>query len=357
MERFTLRTARALVLGTILASFVAGFAGPDSASAAPAAAPSKTQCHFSAELERELNMPIYQWKGAAQPRGVVLALHGLSLHGMSYDSLAKTLVNDGYVVYATDMRGYGRLTKDYPHEFCTDHDCKQKMNYDKSSQDISKLAERLRTDHPGIPLFVVGESLGGHMAVRVASKLPEIVDGIILSAPAIKAHSFIDTHMPVALNEMMQLTNFHKQVSILPYVKRYASDDPKIVKELVNDPLLRKKFTLTELLQSRGAVFKTMSFVSGMKKNLPILVIQGTEDRCVKADAVKLLTNKFNSDDTQIQMFDKRGHILIETAHIKPDTMSTLVTWLNSHTEAMAAADIHPQVLAGEPSQLVSDQE
>lgn len=356
MERFTLRTARALVMGTLLASLATGMATTGNASANPVS--TKVQCQFNSTLEHDLNMPVYEWKATGQqPKGVVLALHGLSLHGMSYDSLARSLVEDGYAVYSTDMRGYGRLTKQHPHEYCSDHDCKQKVNYEKSSQDISKLAERLKSDNPRVPLFVIGESLGGHMAVRVASKLPDVVDGIVLSAPAIKAHTFIDAHMPVALNEMMLLTNFHKQVSILPYVKRYASDDPKIVKELVNDPMLRKKLTLTELLQSRSAVYKTLSYVPGMKPNLPILVIQGTDDRCVQANAVDLLTKKFHSDDTQVQMFNKRGHILIETAFIKPDTMNTVVSWLNTHTDSLATTattTVHSQVL---PTEIATDNE
>jgi acylglycerol lipase len=346
MERITLRTARALVLGIATASFLATIgATPDTARAEAAT----TQCQYNSELERQLNMPVYQWQAAGQqPRGIVLALHGLVLHGTSYDVLAKTLVDDGYVVYSTDMRGYGRLTKQYPHEFCTDHDCKQKVNYEKSSQDITKLAEKIKASHPGVPLFIVGESLGGHMAVRVASKHPEVVDGIVLSAPAIKAHNFIDKHMPVALNEMMLITNLHKNVSILPYVKKYASDDPEIVKELVHDPMLRKKMTLTELFQSRSAVYKTLSFVPSIRPGLPILVIQGTDDRCVKADAVQLLTKKLHSENAQVQMFSNRGHILIETAHIKPDTMSTLVSWLNSHTGTVATTAVHSQVLPTE---------
>lgn len=361
MERFTLRSVRAFAMATFLASFVAGSVGvAQPVNAAPDT--TKVQCKFNGELEQSLNMPVYEWNNQGQqPKGVVLALHGLSLHGMSYDTLAKALVDEGYRVYSTDMRGYGRLTKSYPHEFCTDHDCKQKVDYEKSSQDITRLAETIRAKNPNLPLFVVGESLGGHMAVRIASKLPGVIDGIVLSAPAIKAHTFIDAHMPLALNEMLQPTNFHKQVSIMPYVKRYASDDPKIVDELVNDPLLRRKLSLGELLRSRSAVYKTLSYVPNIKPNLPLLVIQGTEDRCVKANAVELLTHKLHSDDTEVKMFKKRGHILIETAFIKPDTMDTLTTWLNAHTERIATTALvggrTSELAAERPSELTTESE
>lgn len=357
MERFTLRTARALALGSMLASFVAVGTGATAYGAEPVAQP--VHCRIDINLEKELNVPVYQWKASEQPRGVVLALHGLVLHGMSYDGLGKTLAEDGYVVYATDMRGYGRLTKQYPHEFCTDHDCKQKIDYTKSSDDIAKLADRLRAAHPGIPFFIVGESLGAHMALRVASKNPDAIDGLVLSAPAIKAHTFFDAHAAVAMSEVMTLTNVHKKVNILPYVKRYASNDPEIVEELVTDPLMRKNLTIKELIQSKAAVYKTMSFVPGIHK--PVLVIQGTEDKCVRADAVKLLTEKLHAE-TQVKMFDHRGHILIETAHIKPDTMSTLTTWLHKHDAGTGAGlhattSVNAEVLATEDVNSQKDQQ
>lgn len=343
MERFTLRMARALALSGMLATFVAG--GNSVAVNAAPAATEPVHCQIDTRLEKDLNVPVYQWKTSGAPRGVVLALHGLVLHGTSYDGLGRTLAEDGYAVYATDMRGYGRLTKQYPHEFCTDHDCKQKIDYTKTAADISLLAEKLRAEHPGIPFFIVGESLGAHMALRVAAKNPEAIDGLVLSAPAIKAHTFIDAHAAVAMSEMMTLTNLHKKVNIVPYVKRYASDDPKIVDELVSDPLTRKNLTVRELIQSKAAVYKTMSFVPGIHK--PVLVIQGTEDKCVRADAVKLLTEKLHAE-TQVKMFDHRGHILIETAHIKPDTMDTLTSWLHKHDNGIVAAttEVHSEVLA-----------
>jgi len=39
------------------------------------------------------------------------------------------------------------------------------------------------------------------------------------------------------------------------------------------------------------------------------------------------------ANDQQVRWFDERGHILIETAHIRPDTMQAIVGWLNVHNE------------------------
>ena len=296
------------------------------------------ECQYHIDLEYQLNMPIYHWAPKGDPKGVVLAMHGLVMHGTTYDELGKALADEGFLVYATDMRGYGRLTKEYPHEFCASKDCKQKINYNKSSNDLLQLAERIKADHKSLPLYIIGESMGADMAIRVASTRPEVVDGLVLSAPAIRAHAFVDRS--TVMNIPYLMANWQKQLDLMPYVKRYASRDPKIVTELSKDPLLRRHMDTYELYRSRRCINQTLAYVPNISADKPVLVLQAKDDRCVRADAVPSLMSKLKSRDQQVRWFDDRGHILIETAHIRPDTMETIVSWLNSHNNVLKRAAI-----------------
>ena len=197
-------------------------------SAAPAmAADQSAECQYHIDLEYQLNMPIYHWAPNEKPKGVVLAIHGLVMHGQTFNELAKTLAEQGFLVYSTDMRGYGRLTKDNPHEFCSAKDCKHKVNYNKSANDLMRLADRLKTDHKGLPLYIVGESMGADMAIRIASARPELASGLVLSSPAIRTHKFIDSN--TMKNVPIVMANFKRQLDMMPYVKKYASMDPKVL--------------------------------------------------------------------------------------------------------------------------------
>ncbi len=285
------------------------------------------ECKYHIDLEYQLNMPIYHWAPKAAPKGVILALHGLVMHGQTFDELGKTLAEQGFLVYSTDMRGYGRLTKESPHEFCDPKDCKQKINYTKSAADLLKLTDRLKNDHKGLPLYIVGESMGADMAIRIASARPELADGLVLSSPAIRAHNFIDKNTVKNLPVIM--TNFKRQLDLMPYVKRYASKDPKILKEMSKDPLVRKHMSPEELYASRRCINQTLAYVPNISANKPVLVMQAKDDKCVRADAVVLLMSRLKSQDQQVRWFEDRGHILIETSHIRPDTMQTIVSWLN----------------------------
>lgn len=307
------------------------------APALPALSASQgTECQYHTDLEYQLNMPIYQWAPIEQPKGVVLALHGLVMHGQSFDELAKRLADQGFLVCSTDMRGYGRLTKEYPHEFCSETDCKQKVNYKKSEEDLLKLADRLKSDHKGVPLYIIGESMGADMAIRIASMRPELADGLVLSAPAIRAHYFLDSNTVKVLPFMM--TNFKQQLDLMPYVRKYASQDPKVVNELSKDPLVRRHMSGEELVASRRCINETLAYVPNLSAEKPVLVLQAKDDKCVRADAIVLLMSRLKSQDQQVRWFEDRGHILIETAHIKPDTMRTIVGWLNDHNSCPRTA-------------------
>lgn len=305
-------------------------------SAVPAQA-TDIECQYHSDLEYLLNMPIYRWAPAGPVKGVVLALHGLVMHGQAYDELGKTLANRGFVVYSTDMRGYGRLTKDYPHEFCTAKDCKQKIHYGKSADDLIKLADKLKADHPGMPLYIMGESMGADMAIRIASARPALADGLVLSSPAIRAHHFVDS--TTVKNVPAIMANFKRQLDLMPYVKKYASEDPQIVSELFHDPMLRRKMSTYELLKSRQSINDTLSYVPNLSEDKPVLVLQAKDDRCVRADAVVLLMSRLKSHDQQVRWFENRGHILIETSHIRPDTMDAIVGWLDTHNYSKAAIE------------------
>lgn len=167
------------------------------------------------------------------------------------------------------------------------------------------------------------------MAIRIASQKPELASGLVLSAPAIKAHNFFDKNS--MKNLPLIVANYKRQLNLMPYVKRYASEDPQIVRELSEDPLLRRKMCAKDLYASRSCINRTLAYVPKISSKQPVLVLQAKDDRCVRADAVQLLLKNLKTQDQEVRWFEERGHILIETAHIMPDTMETIVSWLNNH--------------------------
>lgn len=288
------------------------------------------KCEEHPLLADELHMPLYRWQTKKLPRGIVIALHGLVMHGKTYDLLAQDLAKEGFVVYATDLRGHGRLTRDYPHEFCSPKDCKQKLNYEQSAKDVQGLIKALHDRHPSLPIFCIGESLGADIAIRIASSEPELLSGIILSAPAIQNQWFL---IPRTIMNMSMVCMYpNKQLDMTPYMKRYASEDPRIVAEMISDKRVRSHLSIWDLIHSTRTLRGTLAYADSISANTPVLVLQGTNDQILIPGGAEVLLRRLPSHDRTVRWYEK-GHILLETAFINTAAKSTVLSWIKEKSQ------------------------
>jgi acylglycerol lipase len=272
------------------------------------------------KLARSLRLPVCEWQCTGQPRAIVLAIHGLTMHGTVYDAWARQLAAQQIMVAAPDLRGYG--------QWC-DRDNGKSVDYQDSEKDLVALAQALRAQHPRVPLFLAGESLGGAMAVRIAGSHSDLVDGLILSAPALKHYHQIP--LSTLADGVFILANPAHKVNISGYIKHYFSDDPAITKEAIADPLIRKHLNVAEIVSSCRIMGSSAEFIKSIPADMPILVIQGEKDRMVKPESVLLLQRDLKTKKQTVCWLPERGHILLETAHLKSETVETINCWLKNN--------------------------
>jgi len=273
--------------------------------------------------------PTIVWQTAStKPRAIIVTLHGLIMHGGVFDSIARRLVNQGYIVVAPDMRGYGRWrTGKEQKEQC-------EVSYDETFDDILGLIKKLKTDYPDLPLFCVGESLGADMSMRVASVEPDLIDGLVLSSPAIKHRTYLG---PLVANMPVLIAKPGKQIDLIPYIRKFASEDPRIIDGALNDPLVRKRLSASELVRSISVFKDSLNYAKLIPVSIPILVMQGSNDRVVKSNAVVSLLGCLKSSDQTVRWFNARGHLLLETDFVYPDTMQIVTGWLKEHVDESIA--------------------
>ena len=109
----------------------------------------------------------HRWT-AGSPARIVLIVHGYAEHGGRYAHVAEALNARGSVVYAEDHIGHGR--SDGERALITD--------FEHVVDDLHSLAGIARTEHPGLPLLLVGHSMGGLLSARFGQRWPEEVAGI-----------------------------------------------------------------------------------------------------------------------------------------------------------------------------------
>ena len=273
------------------------------------------------DVASKSQLPVYVWHQVAhgRPQALVLAIHGLTMHGTTFETMAKHLAARNFLVAAPDLRGYGSYYK--KNARCT-------AEYGASEKDLSEIAQRLRQAYPGVPLFVAGESLGGTVALRLSAHHPELVDGMILSAPALRYRSHFGLRS--AMQVAMLVTNPTRRLDTSKYVQ-YFSNDETIREEELADPLRRTRMGLGELISSCRFMSKTAACLDEVPPDMPVLIMQGDQDAMVKREAVQLLEKKLKTPKRSVCWLGGKGHILLETSHVDQQTLNTVTTWLQQN--------------------------
>jgi alpha-beta hydrolase superfamily lysophospholipase len=296
---------------------------------------------FSAdgEFTKASGLPTYEWMPVgAPPRAIVVAVHGLTLHGRRYRVLGRFIAVNGGGLISMDMRGFGRCHFDK--QFSTPDDDKTVVNHEKSYEDLVKLVTAVRQEYPGQRLIVMGESLGCTFAVKLAAEHSDLIDGIILSAPAVKVNPDMYVGGGNVRQGLKAVLKPSHLVNLNSFIHNLVSPQPDVVSEMIDDPFILKSLTLKALLSTDEFVGKTAGWGKTTNPRLPILIIQGSSDGCVSAKHVTELMNNMPSDDQTLVWRGNYGHLQLETIFMRTSIVEALVNWMTNHSvEAVPRMD------------------
>jgi alpha-beta hydrolase superfamily lysophospholipase len=114
-----------------------------------------------------LELPLRAWLPEGEPRAVILALHGFNDYSAAFEEPGAWWVERGIATYAYDQRGFGEA----PHRG-------RWAGSETLSDDLVALAGLIRERHPERPLYILGESMGGAVAMVAFAENPAFqVDG------------------------------------------------------------------------------------------------------------------------------------------------------------------------------------
>ncbi len=184
-----------------------------------------------------------QWQ-AERPQAVIVALHGMNDYGQFIDAGAKHWRARGITTYAYDQRGFGRTEGNgrWP-------------GHEAMAQDVRAFIDLVRARHPAVPVFLLGESMGGAVAmVAAAGRAEPIADGLILVSPALWGWSNLDVIKRSALWVMMQIAPGSRLSGRGLNIK--PSDNEQMLMALGRDPYVIKAtrvdavYGLTDLMEA-----------------------------------------------------------------------------------------------------------
>jgi alpha-beta hydrolase superfamily lysophospholipase len=132
---------------------------------------------FSLPAGAGLPLFVHRWLPADAPRRVVQIVHGMVEHGGRYAQLAEALNAAGHAVYAHDQRGHGR-TAPAPADLGYPGNA---AGWRTLIEDVDLVQARIAKDFPGVPIVLLGHSMGAFVAQQFAGERGASLRGLILT--------------------------------------------------------------------------------------------------------------------------------------------------------------------------------
>lgn len=253
------------------------------------------------------------WTPDTEPRGVVVLAHGYGEHARRYDHVAQRFGEAGLATYALDHRGHGRaggkrVRVRHMREFVSDY---------------RTLVLTARTENPGLPLIVLGHSMGGGIVFAYGVEHPGEYDLMVLSGPAIAAHTGV-SKLKAVLGKTVG--------SVLPDLPieqisaNAVSRDPKVVADYNADPLVFRGKIPAGIAKALLVVGETMhKRAPGI--TVPLLVVHGEDDQLVSAEGSKRLVECIGSTDVELKIYPELYHEVFNEPE-REQVLDDVTTWI-----------------------------
>ena len=242
----------------------------------------------------------------------------------------------GYAVYAIDVRGFGAWMENKG---------KERVDFDLCLNDVRTTLKVVRRAHPGVPVFLLGESMGGAIALRVTSLYPELVDGLVSSVPSGDRFKQGKTSLKVALS---YLSNKNKDINIGEGVVSQATQKEEVRKAWLEDPLARVKMSPKELLQFQNFMNGNHDCAKNIEKT-PVLIVQGCQDKLVRPEGTVELFNHLSTTDRQIVLIPSAEHLIFEENQFTDQEIATVNSWISARLPKPAAVEAQVEGSAEKP--------
>mgnify|MGYP001827575821 FL=1 len=233
------------------------------------------------------SIPIYLWLPDAAPKAVIQLFHGLGEHVARYERFAQAAMQQGYVVAAHNHRGHGPETEQigfFAHA----------KGWELLVDDGHRVFDDLQQQFPGLPVVLLGHSMGSYIAQAYAMQFgqdlaalvlsgstwpsrPKLIVGRLLARLVSWRHGLRDNS---PLLDKLGFGEFNRPFKPARTDLDWLSRDPDEVDAYINDPLCGGPYTvglwidlLGGLLQiSKGEALRQIS------SDLPILITGGSDD-------------------------------------------------------------------------------
>lgn len=264
----------------------------------------------------------YLWDAGREPKALLQIAHGAGEHAGRYRDRLAPLAEAGFLIYAADHRGHG-LTSGMSHfgdfgpggaEACV--------------SDMAQLAKRARAEHPGLPLILMGHSMGAIFAQAFLPDHSILIDGLVLSGTPGPGPRFAGPPNSAFANPR---TDYD-----------WLSRDPAEVDRYIADPFCGIGFSKDSQASfyAVAARVRGVMDLSAVRSGLPVYVFVGDQDPINnRLAALQPLVDAYRAAglDVTFKVYAEGRHEMLNEIN-RDEVVADLLAWLTDHAMSATTA-------------------
>ncbi len=266
--------------------------------------------YLEAEDGKEI---FYRFLVPEEPAAAVIVLHGIAEHSGRYEHVINYLGSRGYAAFAPDHRGHGRspgVAGDI-------------RSLEKVLSDIRLLHRTVLQSIPGAPVFMLGYSMGGLLALLYAQQYQEELRGMILSAATARVPEFVS---PFLVRISGIVARLFPLLPMQDFDYTQICGDPEVIEKIEEDPLYYKgKIRARTGFELLEGMKKAEGGLAGL--SLPVLVLHGGGDVTVEPEVSELIFQKIAGRDKTKKIFPGLKHEIMNEPQ-KQEILELIGDWI-----------------------------
>ncbi|XP_030658027.1 monoglyceride lipase isoform X1 [Nomascus leucogenys] len=266
------------------------------------------------------------WKPTGTPKALIFVSHGAGEHCGRYEELARMLMGLDLLVFAHDHVGHGQ----------SEGERMVVSDFHVFVRDVLQHVDSMQKDYPGLPVFLLGHSMGGAIAILTAAERPGHFAGMVLISPLVLANPESATTFKVLAAKVLNLVL--PNLSLGPIDSSVLSRNKTEVDIYNSDPLIcRAGLKVCFGIQLLNAVSRVERALP--KLTVPFLLLQGSADRLCDSKGAYLLMELAKSQDKTLKIYEGAYHVLHkELPEVTNSVFHEINMWVSQRTATAGTA-------------------
>ena len=257
------------------------------------------------------------WLPEGSVKGSAVIIHGLHEHCGRYQHLAEYLTGQGYAVYGLDFPGHGKSAG--PRSYVD--------SYHDFINPLETYLDMIQDWQPGLPIYLMGHSMGGLLSAAYLTNRPPQVSGAILSGSLVKVPDYVSDF---TLQVGKFLSAILPKLRLIAIEKEAISRDPAVVQAYIDDPLVFTGKTTARISNELNYAIALVE-KKGANINVPLLILHGGADRLCEPSWSQYLYDLVSSSDKKLTIYDGLYHEIYNEPEAKK-VFADLIDWLERQT-------------------------